>query len=375
MLEVALPLDLSLPGPDDSPAVKLLHALFQEAHRMGASDIHLEPLAHELQVRLRIDGHLHPYAVPHLSVKELWVTRLKVLAGLDIAERRRPQDGHLQWQGPAGELHALRVNTLPTRHGEKMVLRWLGSADQARTLADLGFAPADLLLLKSALRHPHGLILVTGPTGAGKTVTLYSCLHALNPRLLNICTVEDPVEMDLPGINQVQVNEAAGLGFPEVLRALLRQDPDVLMIGEIRDESSAALALRAAQTGHLVLTTLHTPDAPSAILRLRQLGLPALHLAHSLRLITAQRLLRCLCSHCQGQGCAACHEGYKGRVGIHQVMPITCALQKLILENPSAFRLDQVAQGEGMRSLHELGLWQVRNGLTNLCEVHAVAPP
>ena len=280
------------------PSTRWLQDLMAHAHRHEASDIHFEPAAAGLGVRLRIDGQLQTHPSPDGQWRDRIISKIKVLSRLDIAEKRLPQDGRLQW--PLGDLQlSLRVSTLPTLHGEKLVLRLLPTEQHPRPLESLGYTPGQLQQVKQALASPHGLILVTGPTGSGKSATLMACMQSLIHLSLNITTVEDPVEQTVVGINQVSINEKIGFDFPTALRALLRQDPDVLMVGEIRDLQTALVAAQAAQTGHLVLSTLHTNTAASAVLRLRHMVVPPDHLAASLRLVCAQRLVRLLCTHCR----------------------------------------------------------------------------
>jgi type IV pilus assembly protein PilB len=368
----------NIPTASDSPIAELLQGLLEEALTQGASDIHFEPQEKGLRVRYRIDGHLYVAATPALAVRDRLLSRLKVLARLDIAEKRTPQDGRmgLAWQG---RWVNLRVSSLPTLHGEKLVVRVLESHSGHLDLQALGYSPAALARLQQALRRPDGLILITGPTGSGKTRSLYSCLDQLNSSRVNIATVEDPAEIQLAGANQVSVNERAGLTFASTLRALLRQDPDILMVGEIRDLETARIALQAAQTGHLVLSTLHTQNAPSTLMRLQDMGVKPFHLAASVLLITAQRLVRRLCPHCKALhppsltwhavGCAKCREGYAGRVGLFQVMPISDTMKTMMLQHTHAVALAAQAQREGIATLREDGLDKVRQGLTTLAEI------
>jgi type IV pilus assembly protein PilB len=366
------------PPASDSPIAELLQRLLEEALAQGASDIHFEPQEKGLRVRYRIDGHLYVAATPALALRDRLLSRLKVLARLDIAEKRTPQDGRmgLSWQG---RWVNLRVSSLPTLHGEKLVVRVLESHPGRLDLQALGYSPNALAHLQQALRRPDGLILITGPTGSGKTRSLYSCLDQLNSSRVNIATVEDPAEIQLAGANQVSVNERAGLTFAATLRALLRQDPDILMVGEIRDLETARIALQAAQTGHLVLSTLHTQNAPSTLMRLQDMGVEPFHLAASVLLITAQRLVRRLCPHCKTQqpakttwhavGCAQCREGYAGRVGLFQVMPISDTMKAMMLQRTDATALAAQAHREGIQTLREDGLQKVQQGLTTLAEV------
>jgi type IV pilus assembly protein PilB len=367
----------------ETDATACLDALIAQALHWQASDIHFEPLEHGLRVRCRVDGRLRTMDSPPAMLRERLISRLKVLARLDIADKRIAQDGQLNWSQPGQTVH-LRVSTLPTLQGEKIVLRVLDTRQLPLSLSALGYAANDLQHLTQALTRPHGMVLLTGPTGSGKTASLYSCLAHLQHEAVNIATVEDPSEIPLEGINQVSVNERAGLGFAQALRALLRQDPDILMIGEMRDAETANIALQAAQTGHLVLSTLHSNDAPSALWRLVQLGLERTQVAHTVHLIVAQRLVRRLCPHCRipptpatptwtACGCAHCHEGYRGRLGLFQVMPITAELQRLISAGADVQTLARQARDEGVRSVFDDGCDKARHGLTTLTEVHGAA--
>ncbi|WP_084688198.1 GspE/PulE family protein [Paraburkholderia oxyphila] len=388
-------------APDDAPAVRLLAETLREAARRNASDLHIEPLEHGWRIRLRIDGVLHESARPPAHLRDAFVTRIKVLARMDIAERRIPQDGRLRLS-PRGETQAhedYRVNSLPTLHGEKLVLRRLEALPADLSLAALGLDQPQQQTLGAAIGAPHGLVLVTGPTGSGKTLSLYCFLQMLNNASRNLCSVEDPAEIQLAGINQVNVREKAGLTFALALRALLRQDPDVIMIGEIRDEETASVAVKAAQTGHLVLSTLHTNDAPAAVARLIDIGVEPYNLAAALRLVTAQRLVRRLCAKCRvrsdesaaalsaagldndegeapqtsrpfvARGCESCHGiGYRGRVGIHEVMPVSTAMRELIVAQRSAHEIARQARTEGVATLRDAALARVRDGTTSLAE-------
>ena len=367
----------------ETDATACLDALIAQALRWQASDIHFEPLEHGLRVRCRVDGRLRQMESPPAVLRERLISRLKVLARLDIADKRIAQDGQLNWSQPGQTVH-LRVSSLPTLQGEKIVLRVLDTRQLPLSLSALGYAVRDLQVLTQALARPHGMVLLTGPTGSGKTASLYSCLAHLQHEAVNIATVEDPSEIPIEGINQVSVNERAGLGFAQALRALLRQDPDILMVGEMRDHETASIALQAAQTGHLVLSTLHSNDAPSALWRLVQLGLERTQVAHTVHLIVAQRLVRRLCPHCRrasdeqasawtAVGCALCHGGYRGRVGLFQVMPITAELQSLISAGADVQTLARQACAEGVRSVYEDGCDKVRQGLTTWAEVHGAA--
>jgi len=365
-------------------AVQQLDALLQRALELGASDVHVESGAASFRVRFRIDGRLQVAAQPPLSMRDAMVSRIKVLARIDIAEKRLPQDGRLQYPYK-NQTVDIRVSSLPTVHGEKMVLRLLNFNQERPTLADLGFDAEDEALLIKAISRPHGMVLVTGPTGSGKTLSLYSCLEHLNREDSNISCVEDPCEIYLPGANQVSIHERAGLTFATALRALLRQDPDIIMVGEIRDAETAEVAIQAAHTGHLVLSTLHTNDAPSTLERLRHMGVAPFQVASSVHLVVAQRLVRRLCSHCKKlsvdeppiykpSSCGLCDQGYKGRVGVYQVMPISSTLQQLILQGSDAITLSAQAQQEGMRTLRQAGWRKVLQGVTSAQEVLSLAP-
>lgn len=366
---------------DDVPVVRLLHKLMADAVGMGASDLHFEPFEHLFRVRLRLDGVLHELAQPPLSLRDKLATRLKILARLDIAEKRLPQDGKMRLALGTRTVD-FRVSTLPTQFGEKIVLRILDTAQAALSISDLGYEPAQQEALLQAISKPHGLVLMTGPTGSGKTVSLYACLQRLNQPGVNIATAEDPVEINLPGINQVSINERAGLDFALALRAFLRQDPDVLMVGEIRDLETADIAVKASQTGHLVLSTLHTNDAPATLTRLLNMGVPAYNIAASVSLIVAQRLVRklCRCRRPAGgtpatfvpHGCPACNQtGFRGRTGIYQVMPVSAAMQSLILAQAGTLELGRQAQAEGIIDLRRAGLLKVLRGDTSVGEILA----
>jgi len=384
---------------DDAPVVSLLHKLLADAVALGASDVHIEPFEHFCRVRLRIDGVLHETAPPPVSLKAKLAARIKILARLDIAERRVPQDGKMRLTLGQGRVVDLRVSTLPTQFGEKVVLRVLDGAPASLAIGQLGYEPAQQQALLQAIGKPHGLVLMTGPTGSGKTVSLYACLQLLNRPGVNIATAEDPVEINLAGINQVSINERTGLDFAVALRAFLRQDPDILMVGEIRDLTTADIAVKASQTGHLVLSTLHTNDAPATLTRLLNMGVPAFDIASSVTLIVAQRLVRKLCDCRQPwqlspevlrragfddadlaagptlfkpRGCDQCHRsGYRGRTGLYQVMPISTGIGGLILAHASARDLARQARSEGIIDLRRAGLQKVLQGQTSLREVLA----
>ena len=365
-------------------AVQQLDALFDRACELGASDVHFESGAESFRVRLRIDGHLQVVARPPMAVRDAMVSRIKVMARMDIAEKRLPQDGRIQFLHK-GQSVDVRASSLPTVYGEKLVLRLLHFNQERPTLSALGFEAEDEALLLQAISRSHGMVLVTGPTGSGKTLSLYSCLEHINREDINVSCVEDPCEIYLPGANQVSIHERAGLTFATALRALLRQDPDIIMVGEIRDAETAEIAIQAAHTGHLVLSTLHTNDAPSTLERLRHMGVAPFQVASSVHLVVAQRLVRRLCSHCKKlsvdeppiykpSSCGLCDQGYKGRVGVYQVMPISSTLQQLILQGSDAITLSAQAQQEGMRTLRQAGWRKVLQGVTSAQEVLSLAP-
>jgi len=371
-------------------AVNLIDQMLDQGMVRGASDIHFESGKDIFRVRFRIDGLLHIVATPAVQLRDAIVSRLKVLARMDIAEKRIPQDGRISYAYKS-EIIDLRVSSLPTVHGEKIVVRIMNFNRIRPDLQSLGYEADDQVKLRKAIERPHGLILMTGPTGSGKTSSLYSCLELINRSDINLATVEDPAEIQLVGANQVNINEKAGLTFASALRALLRQDPDVIMIGEIRDLETAEIAIQASQTGHLVLSTLHTNDAPSTLARLRHMGIPAFHVAASLTLVTAQRLIRRLCDLCKvpkreqddeglqvtsfkALGCPSCDKGYKGRIGLFQVMPVSDAMQTLILNDAPTQALSALAAQEGVRTLRKAGWLKVRQGLTSIEEVMALTP-
>lgn len=387
---------------DDVPVVRLLHKLLADAVGMGASDLHFEPFEHLFRVRLRLDGVLHELAQPPLSLRDKLATRLKILARLDIAEKRLPQDGKMRLALGTRTVD-FRVSTLPTQFGEKIVLRILDTAQAALSISDLGYEPAQQEALLQAISKPHGLVLMTGPTGSGKTVSLYACLQRLNQPGVNIATAEDPVEINLPGINQVSINERAGLDFALALRAFLRQDPDVLMVGEIRDLETADIAVKASQTGHLVLSTLHTNDAPSAIIRMLDLGVPPYLIKATVLGVMAQRLVRRLCPHCKRPatvsatdwqrltggllplpapgsvqepvGCLECREtGYLGRVGLYEILTVDEALRGAIDGSSDSLALQRQALKSGMVPLRLAGARKAMEGLTSLADVAALTP-
>jgi len=382
---------------DDAPVVKFIQKVMLDAISDGASDIHFEPYERFYRIRFRIDGDLREITQPPLVLREKIASRLKVISKLDISEKRVPQDGRLKLVLSKDRAIDFRVSTLPTLHGEKLVLRILDSSAANLNIDALGYEPEQKAAMLEAVERPYGMVLVTGPTGSGKTVSLYTCLNLLNKPGINISTAEDPAEINLAGINQVNVNEKAGLTFASALRAFLRQDPDIIMVGEIRDLETAEIAVKAAQTGHLVLSTLHTNDAPTTLTRLVNMGIPAFNVASAVILITAQRLARRLCS-CkkpadipieallgagfdesdldgtwrpyQAGGCERCKgSGYKGRTGIYQVMMITDEMRRVIMRGGNALEIADQARLEGVRDLRQSGLLKVRQGITSLEEV------
>ncbi len=382
---------------DDAPVVRFLHKMLLDACSQRASDIHFEPYEQQYRVRLRIDGELREVAAPPIAIKDKLASRIKVLSRLDIAEKRVPQDGRMKLKISPERVIDFRVSTLPTLFGEKIVIRILDPSAARLGVDALGYEPDEKARLLEAIHRPYGMILVTGPTGSGKTVTLYTCLNILNQPGVNISTAEDPSEINLPGVHQVNVNEKAGLNFATALRAFLRQDPDIIMVGEIRDLETADIAIKAAQTGHLVLSTLHTNDAPTTLTRLRNMGIPPFNIASSIHLIVAQRLARRLCPQCKAPaeipratlleagftpqdldgswqamrpvGCPACNAGYKGRVGIYQLMPLSEEIQQIILREGDALEIARECERAGIRSLRQSGLRKVRQGITSLEEV------
>ena len=385
---------------EDAPVVKFLHKMLLDAFNMRASDLHFEPYEHQYRVRFRIDGELKEISSPPIAIKDKLASRIKVISRMDISEKRVPQDGRMKLKVGPDRVIDFRVSTLPTLFGEKIVIRILDPSSAKLGIDALGYEPEEKERLLHAIGRPYGMILVTGPTGSGKTVSLYTCLNLLNKPGVNIATAEDPSEINLPGVNQVNVNEKAGLTFAVALKSFLRQDPDIIMVGEIRDLETADISIKAAQTGHLVLSTLHTNDAPSTLTRMRNMGIAPFNIASSVILITAQRLARRLCPTCKAPadiphetlveagyreedldgswvtyravGCPACNNGYKGRVGIYQVMPISEEIQRIILRDGSALEIAEQARNEGVRSLRESGLHKARLGLTSLEEVLAV---
>ena len=386
-------------GADDAPVVRFVNKVLVDAIKRGASDIHFEPYETTYRVRLRMDGMLKQVASPPIRLTPRISSRIKVMAGLDIAERRVPQDGRIKLNLSKTKSIDFRVSTCPTLFGEKIVMRILDASAAKMGIDKLGYEDAQRDLFLAAIEKPYGMVLVTGPTGSGKTVSLYTALNILNTEGRNISTVEDPVEIRVPGINQVQQNQKRGMTFAAALRSFLRQDPDVVMVGEIRDLETAEIAIKAAQTGHMVLSTLHTNDAPQTIARLMNMGIAPYNITSSVTLIIAQRLARRLhtCKrplelpaaallaegytqadidsgmHLQeAVGCSGCNEGYKGRMGIYQVMPITESIAKIILSGGSAIQIAAQARAEGIPDLRASALLKAKNGLTSLAEINRV---
>jgi type IV pilus assembly protein PilB len=385
---------------DDAPIVKYLQKVLLDAINANVSDIHFEPYEKYFRIRFRQDGQLYEYVQLPLAIKEKLASRIKVISRLDISEKRLPQDGRLKLTLYKNRSIDFRVSTLPTLFGEKIVMRILDPSNAKVGIDALGYEPDQRDLLIDAVKRPHGMVLVTGPTGSGKTVSLYTCLNLLNEPSLNISTAEDPAEINLPGVNQVNVNERAGLTFSVALRSFLRQDPDVIMVGEVRDLETADIAIKAALTGHMVLSTLHTNSAPETLTRLVDMGVAPFNIASAVSLITAQRLARRLCPHCKqaklfepnalrdvgftdaqlvgyGQtwktfepvGCDKCKDGYKGRVGIYQVMPVTEEMRSAILNGGNALQIAHLAEREGVRDLRQSGLLKVIHGMTSVEEI------
>jgi type IV pilus assembly protein PilB len=385
---------------EDAPVVRLVNVLLVDALGRGASDIHIEPYEKDLRIRFRIDGVLYDVMHPPMRLRDALISRIKIMSKLDISEKRLPQDGRikikLKADGRSRELD-FRVSTLPTLFGEKVVMRLLDKEKLMLDMTKLGFEPESLVKFQRNISKPYGMVLVTGPTGSGKTNTLYSALQALNTNETNIMTAEDPVEFNLVGVNQVQMKEQIGLNFAAALRSFLRQDPNIILVGEIRDFETAEIAIKAALTGHLVLSTLHTNDAPSTISRLMNMGIEPFLVATSVNLIQAQRLIRRVCSECKtevptppealievgfskeeaktvkiykGKGCSKCtNTGYKGRVGLYEVMEITDDIRELILIGASALELRKRAIEQGMFTLRQSGLIKIKNGVTTIEEV------
>ena len=389
------------PDVEDAPVVKYIQKILLDAIGAGVSDIHFEPYEKYYRIRYRLDGILKEVAQPPLAIKDKMASRIKVISRLDISEKRVPQDGRMKLALSKSRAIDFRVSTLPTLYGEKIVLRILDAAGVKLGIEALGYEPNQQQIMLDAIKRPYGMILVTGPTGSGKTVSLYTCLNILNQPGVNIATAEDPAEIQLAGVNQVNINEKAGLNFANSLRAFLRQDPDIIMVGEIRDLETADIAIKAAQTGHLVLSTLHTNDAPATLMRLANMGVPAFNIASSVILITAQRLARKLCPQCKKPeeippealieagfseeeidgtwqtfgpvGCDHClGTGYKGRIGIYEVMPITDEMRLIIMRAGNAIDIAEQAQKEGVRNLRQSGLLKVKQGMTSLEEIEAV---
>ncbi len=381
---------------EDAPVVKFLHKMLIDAINLRASDLHFEPYEFNYRVRFRVDGELREITQPPIAIKEKLASRIKVISRLDISEKRVPQDGRMKLKFGSKTID-FRVSTLPTLYGEKIVIRVLDPSSARLGIEALGYEQQEKDRLLAAIVRPYGMVLVTGPTGSGKTVSLYTCLNMLNQPGVNISTVEDPAEINMPGVNQVNVNDKAGLNFAAALKSFLRQDPDVIMVGEIRDLETADIAIKAAQTGHMVLSTLHTNDAPTTLTRLQNMGVAAFNIASSILLITAQRLVRRLCESCKvpadyprasllragyteemlddtwrpyrAVGCSNCNNGYRGRVGIYQVMPITEQMQQVILQQGNATDIAKCAKDDGVRNLRESGLVKVKLGVTTLEEV------
>jgi type IV pilus assembly protein PilB len=381
---------------EDAPVVRFLQKMLVDAINLRASDLHFEPYEFHYRVRFRVDGELREITQPPIAIKDKLSSRIKVISRLDIAERRVPQDGRMKLKFGSKSID-FRVSTLPTLFGEKIVIRILDSSSAKLGIDALGYEKIEKERLLAAIYRPYGMVLVTGPTGSGKTVSLYTCLNILNQPGVNISTVEDPAEINLPGINQVNVNDKAGLNFSAALKSFLRQDPDIIMVGEIRDLETADIAIKAAQTGHMVMSTLHTNDAPKTLTRLLNMGVAPFNIASSVLLITAQRLVRRLCENCKAPadypreallkggfveedfdgswkpyravGCSNCTNGYRGRVGLYQVMPITEDIQRIILAEGTAMDIAAQAKKEGVRDLRQSGLVKVRIGVTTLEEV------
>lgn len=391
--------DDSVSGADDTPVVRFVNKVLLDAIKKGASDIHFEPYEKRFRVRLRIDGVLREVASPPVAMAGRLSARIKVMSRMDTAERRVPQDGRIKMRISKNKAIDFRVNTCPTLFGEKIVLRILDPSSASLGIDMLGYEPEQKELYMKALSNPYGMILVTGPTGSGKTVSLYTGLNILNTEDTNISTAEDPAEINLEGINQVNVNAKVGLDFGAALRAFLRQDPDVIMVGEIRDLETAEIAIKAAQTGHMVMSTLHTNDAPQTLSRLVNMGVPPFNIASAVNLIIAQRLARRLCEHCKAEdkipkealkeegfrdneiatvklfkavGCDMCDKGYKGRVGIYQVLPISEEIGRIIMTEGNAIDIADQATKEGIPDLRRSGLVKAMSGVTSLEEVNRV---
>jgi type IV pilus assembly protein PilB len=385
---------------DDAPVVKYIQKILLDAINASVSDIHFEPYEKFFRIRYRLDGVLVEVAQPPLVIKDKVASRIKVISKLDISEKRIPQDGRMKLQLTKNRSIDFRVSTLPTLYGEKIVMRILDSSNAMIGIDALGYEPDQKKVLLDCISRPYGMVLVTGPTGSGKTISLYTCLGMLNKPGINISTAEDPAEINMPGVNQVNVNDKAGLTFAAALKSFLRQDPDIIMVGEIRDLETADISIKAAQTGHLVLSTLHTNDAPTTLTRLLNMGVAPFNVASSVLLITAQRLARRLCKECKAPqdlptetllqagfkeedldgswtpykpvGCDTCKgTGYKGRVGIYEVMPISEEMQKIIMSNGNSIEIAEQGQREGVRNLRQSALLKVKQGVTSLEEVEA----
>lgn len=392
--------EISSSVTDDAPIVKFVNKILLEAIKQGASDIHFEPYEKDYRIRYRQDGILHEVATPPASLSSRITARIKVMSNLDISERRVPQDGGFKMKISKTRSIDFRVSTCPTSSGEKVVMRVLDPGSAKLGIEALGFSPVQKNLFVKAIERPQGMILVTGPTGSGKTVSLYTALNILNTKEVNISTAEDPVEIKVPGINQVNINIKAGLTFSGALRSFLRQDPDIIMVGEIRDLETAEIAVKAAQTGHLVLSTLHTNSAAETLNRLVNMGIPTFNIASSVTIIIAQRLARKLCENCKevredytnlgllelgfnesdltdikmykAIGCAQCTNGYRGRIGLFEVLPMTKALGQLIMSGGNSLDILKIAQSEGMLTIYQSGLEKVRLGITSIEEINRV---
>ncbi|WP_445114825.1 type IV-A pilus assembly ATPase PilB [Acinetobacter sp. WZC-1] len=389
------------PAEDEAPIVKYVNKLLIDAIRMGASDLHFEPYEKSYRVRYRVDGVLRQITNPPLQLANRLASRLKVMSQMDISERRLPQDGRIKLKLSKTKAIDFRVSSLPTLFGEKLVLRILDASSAMLGIDALGYEADQKALFMEALEKPQGMLLITGPTGSGKTVSLYTGLNILNTETANISTAEDPVEINLEGINQVNVNQKVGLTFSAALKSFLRQDPDIIMVGEIRDLETAEIAIKAAQTGHMVMSTLHTNSAPETLTRLRNMGVPSFNIATSVNLVIAQRLARRLCNHCktpidipeqsllemgfteqdlanpdfqifQPTGCNECREGYKGRIGIYEVMKVTPEISRIIMEDGNALHIAEASAQLGFNNLRRSGLIKVMNGLTSLQEINRV---
>lgn len=390
-------LNFSASNADEAPIIRFVNKIILNAIHSNTSDIHFEPYENEYRIRYRQDGILKEIAKPSANLASRLTSRLKVMANLDISEKRLPQDGRFKMNLSLKQSISFRINSCPTLFGEKIVLRILDSTAVSIGVEKLGFEMREKLLFEQALSKPQGMILVTGPTGSGKTVTLYTALDILNKTECNISTVEDPIEIYLSGINQVNVNDKTGLTFADALRAFLRQDPDIIMVGEIRDTETGEIAINAAQTGHLVLSTLHTKSAADTLARLSNMGISPFNIASSVTLIVAQRLIRCLCSACKeplqlskevllkeglsekelsnltlykAVGCNNCYQGYRGQTGIYEVMPITAAIEELILANAKSSEIVAQALKEGMTNLRQAGLEKIKNGISTFEEIN-----